>query len=171
MPDVRPPQLVRDVVHDIVAEVAPDELVLFAALENTDDEAVVRRLTRGRRSREPLGFGLAEAAALVLPVVWIALDEVVRTAVAAGSARASRRWWTRARSRLRRRPTSPQVLPTLSREQLTAVRDRVNELAAQAGIAEKDAAILADLVVARLVLMPADVPAAADQALGTPIEE
>ncbi|MFG1953474.1 hypothetical protein [Micromonospora sp. NPDC048830] len=153
----RTPRLVRDAVRDVVAEVAPDELVLADALRRFDDDTALRRLTRARQSRDMLGFGLGEAAVLVTPLVWIAVDEVVRAAVGAGITRVGTgaRTWLRARLR---RPQPPRAMPALTGEQLRAVRDRVGELAVAAGLAPAEAATLADRVVARLALAVDDGP-------------
>jgi hypothetical protein len=59
---------VRDLVHDVVRQCAPEELPILNGLADYDDAVVVRRLRRGRR-REPLGFGPDEVSALVTPVV------------------------------------------------------------------------------------------------------
>ncbi|MFD5121196.1 hypothetical protein [Streptomyces sp. NPDC058385] len=63
----------RDVVRDVVVQVAPDEIVLVEGLLLLDDASAVRRLS-GRGRQEPLGFGLAEAAALVTPVVRLVVN-------------------------------------------------------------------------------------------------
>ncbi|MGK5740186.1 hypothetical protein [Micromonospora sp. URMC 103] len=152
------PRLVRDAVRDVVGEVAPDELVLVDALRRHDDDTAVRRLSRARRSRDLLGFGLGEATVLVTALVWIALDEVVRTAVGAGMAKAGTglRGWLRARLG---RPAPPRPMPALTAEQLRAVQDRVRELGVAADLTPEAAALLADRVVARLALATADEPA------------
>ncbi|WP_432932771.1 hypothetical protein ACQPZZ_15860 [Microbispora sp. CA-135349] len=67
-----------DVVRDVVAEIAPEELVLVDGLAGLDPDAVIRRLGRRGGRREPLGFGLGEVAALVTPVVWLVVEEGAR---------------------------------------------------------------------------------------------
>ncbi|MDG4757470.1 hypothetical protein [Micromonospora sp. WMMD710] len=138
-------------MRDVVAELAPDELVLVDALHRFDDDTVVRRLTRRRPGREPLGFGLAETAALVTPLVWIALDETVRLSVGAGASRAGSGVGGWLRARLRRK-APPQPMAPLTVRQLQAVRDRVVELGVPAGLTPEEADLLGDRVVARLVL-------------------
>src|SRR5437879_4790292 len=64
---------VRDVVREVVAEIAPTELALVDGLAQFDDATAVRRLRPRGGRREPLGFGLGEILALVTPVVWLAL--------------------------------------------------------------------------------------------------
>ncbi|CAM5691076.1 MULTISPECIES: hypothetical protein [Streptomyces] len=142
---------VRDVVRDVVAEVAPEELPLVAGVAGFDDATVVRRLGGRSRRGDTLGFGLGEVAALVTPVVWLALhqaaQQLVGTAVDSGV--------DRARSALRklfRRPVEAVTVPPLSREQLALVRESVLRTAAQRGLEEERASMIADAVVTRLVL-------------------
>ncbi|RKR87434.1 hypothetical protein BDK92_1710 [Micromonospora pisi] len=156
-PGENAPQLIRDLVRNVVAEMAPDELVLVDALRRLDDDTVLRRLTRARRTREPLGFGLSETAVLVAALVWIALDEVVRRSVGAGMTRAHSSFGGWLRSRLGR-AAPPRSTPALTSEQLRAVRDRVRELAVTTGLTPEEATLLADRVVARLALTTEDDP-------------
>lgn len=142
---------VSDVVRDVVAEAAPEELLLVEGLSRFDDETIVRRLTHRSRPREPLGFGLEEIAQLVHPVVWIAVVEAVRRIVDSAVAGVAKGPWARLRRRLRRRP-APLTVPPLTREQIVEVRQRVLELAAQNGMERERAVKLADLLVARLPL-------------------
>ncbi|MEV1328570.1 hypothetical protein AB0J20_03205 [Micromonospora costi] len=150
-----PPRLVRDAVRDVVADVAPAELVLVDALRSFDDDTALRRLARARGSRDLLGFGLGEVTILVTSLVWVALDEAVRSAVGAGVARAGTgmRTWLRARLG---RPAPPRSMPALTGDQLRAVRDRVRELAVAADLTPDAAAVLADRVVARLATSTGD---------------
>ncbi|MGW2462399.1 hypothetical protein ACWC2M_25770 [Streptomyces sp. NPDC001761] len=143
----------RNVVRDIVAELAPHELIVLDALLLVDDDTALRRLASGRH-RDPLGFGLGEAATLLTPVVWMALDEAARQVVSTTVASAGRRAgpWLR---RIRRRPAEPaqsRPLPPLTPEQLEAVRSRVARLAVESGLEREAAGALAERVVARLVL-------------------
>ncbi|WP_330342262.1 hypothetical protein [Streptomyces sp. NBC_00557] len=142
--------LVRDVVREIVSELAPHELLVLDGLLVVDDDTALRRLS-SRGEREPLGFGVGEATALVTPVVWMALDEAARQVVSATVAAAGRRSreWLR---RIGRRPAAPRVLPPLAPEQLEAVRLRVAQLAVESGLDAGAAEVLAERVVARLVL-------------------
>lgn len=146
---------VRDVVHEVVAEVAPEELPLVTALARFDDATVVRRLGRTGGRREPLGFGLGEVVTMVAPVVWLVLDEAGRRMADAVVDAAA----TRSRSVLRkvlRRPSAPVVLPALSPEQLAEVRRRVVETALARGLTARRAETIADAVVARLALAEAE---------------
>ncbi|MFE5595070.1 hypothetical protein [Streptomyces sp. NPDC056549] len=172
---------VRTVIGDVVAELAPEEMPVLAALDHLDDPTVLRML-RGRRRTEALGFGLAEVAAVVTPIVWLAVDEACRAAVA-GTVESARGRFTRGARRLLRRQPAPDapaveagtedgaatgadadtrtepgtgagqaVVPTLTREQLEVVHRRVLADAGAVGLPTADATVLADRVVARLVL-------------------
>lgn len=161
---------VRDVVRDVVVQVAPDEVVLLEGLLVLDDASVVRRLS-GRGKQEPLGFGLAEAAALATPVVWLVLNQVASTlagAAAQGAIRQSGRWL----KRVVRRPLPPAVLPPLGRDQLAEIHRHVLDAAVQRCAAVERAQELADAVVAALVLAepdpsPPDAPEEDDPTVGT----
>lgn len=147
-------------VRDVVAEVAAEEMPLVVGLARFDDATVIRRLG-DRRRREPLGFGLGEVAALVTPVVWLAVNQTAQQITAAAVDNAI----GRARSRLRvlfRRPAETVTVPPLTREQLADVRNVVLEMAAQRGLEEERATVIADAVVARLVLAEREDPGPAD---------
>ncbi|MEV8322255.1 hypothetical protein [Kitasatospora sp. NPDC056731] len=141
---------VRDVVRDVVAEAAAEELPLVAWLTRFDDASAVRRLA-GRSRSEPLGFGLGEVAALVTPVVWLALDQVgqrIADAAVDGAAKGLRAGLRK----VFRKGAVPVTIPPLTREQLVEVRQSVLDSAAQRGLAEQRASAIADAVVARLAL-------------------
>jgi hypothetical protein len=142
---------VRDVVRDVVAEVASDELVVVQGLTRFDDDAVVRRLARSTRRREPLGFGAGEIAALVTPIVWLIVDEAAKQAVGSAVGGAAKGAKALLRRILRRR-VAPVTVPALTPEQLGQVRQRVLETAKQRGFEQERATAIADAVVARLAL-------------------
>jgi hypothetical protein len=144
---------VSDVVRDVVADAAPEELPLVEGLSRLDDETVVRRLTRWSRPREPLGFGLDEVAVLVAPVVWIVVDEAVRRIVDSAVAGVTKGPWRRLRRLLRRRGAQLTV-PSLTEEQIVEVQQRVLELAVQKGLERERAVKLADLLGVRLAQQP-----------------
>lgn len=140
-----------DVVRDVVAEVAPDELPLVEGLDRLDADRAVQRLARRSRPREPLGFGFGEIAELVTPVVWIAVDETVRRAVDGTTVGMPARV-RRVLRRVLRRTAPARTVPPLTREQLTEVRQAVLDLGVRNGLRSERAAALADRVVARLAL-------------------
>ncbi|MFE4368385.1 hypothetical protein ACFRMN_09080 [Streptomyces sp. NPDC056835] len=105
---------------------------------------------QGRRG-EPLGFGFAEAAALVTPVVWLVLDQVARRGLDVATEGLMERWSRRVRGILRRGAGEPPVeLPTLGRAELALVRERILERAVERGMDRAEAEALADGVIARL---------------------
>jgi hypothetical protein len=148
-PGARTQDRVGDVVRDVVADAAPEELPLVEGLSRFDDETVVRRLTRRSRPREPLGFGLDEVAVLVTPVVWIVVEEAARRVVDSAVTGAAKGLRARLRRLLGRRAT-PLTVPQLTREQIVEVQQRVLELAGQNGLEQERAAMLANLLGARL---------------------
>ena len=154
-PGARTDARVADVVRDVVANAAPEELPLVEALSRFDDETVLRRLTRRSRPREPLGFGLEEIAGLATAVVWIAVGEAVRRIVDSAVSGATKGLNVRLRRLLRRllrRRAAPVIVPLLTREQIAEVQQRVLELAAPNGLEQQQAARLANLLGDRLSL-------------------
>ncbi|MGK4578980.1 hypothetical protein [Kitasatospora sp. HPMI-4] len=143
-----------EVVRDVVAEVAPEELPLVAALAALDEAAALRRLARPSTRQDPLGFGLGEVAALVTPVVWLAVNEAARQLGGEAASGAAKGAKAVARRLLHRREET--VIPALTREQLVQVRQLVLETAAQRGLGEQRASAIADAVVARLALTAPD---------------
>ncbi|MEV6040775.1 hypothetical protein AB0L65_57385 [Nonomuraea sp. NPDC052116] len=141
----------RDVVRDVVAEIAPQELLLVDGLARLDDDAVIQRLGRRGSRREPLGFGLGEIAALVTPVVWLMVDEAARRVgnVAVDGAAARTRAVLR---KIFRRSAAAVFVPDLTREELAEVHQRVVETAVEHGLGDSRARLIADAVVGRLAL-------------------
>ncbi|MFB7763320.1 hypothetical protein [Streptomyces xiamenensis] len=143
---------VRDVVRDVVTEVAPEELPLLAGLAGLDDATAVQRLGGELRRPEPLGFGLGEVAALVTPVVWLAVDQAAQQIVGTWVQNRVARTGNALRRVFRRSAPPPVVIPALTREQLALVRRSVLTMAEQRGLEPERAAVIADAVVTRLVL-------------------
>jgi hypothetical protein len=152
------PALVRDVVRAVVTEVSPDELPLVEGLSGFDDAVVVRRLSRRGRRRETLGFGMAEIAGLVTPVVWLVLDEMAHRIgeKAADGALHGLKVLVR---KVFRRGSGPVEIPPLSREQLDEVHRLILESTGRQGLPEGQAAAVADAVLRELVLSGAAEPA------------
>ncbi len=148
---------VRDLVHSVVEDLAPDELPLVEGLFRFNDAKVVLRLSGRSRVREPLGFGMGEIAVLVTPVVWLALNQAAqRIADKAMDGATSRT--TPVLRRIFRRRAAPVTIPPLTREQLGDVRRLVLAAAKQQGVSDKRADQIADAVVARLVLAEPGTP-------------
>lgn len=142
---------VRDLVREVVAEHAAHELPLVDSLRRRDDDEVVRTLSRRGQRREPLGFGYAEVAALVTPVVWLVLDQAARRAVDTATESMLTRGRSGVRRLLRRAPAPPErELVALDPAELALVRTHILERAAERGIERQEAEALADGVVAKL---------------------
>ncbi|MFE4612157.1 hypothetical protein ACWGCP_08725 [Streptomyces niveus] len=150
---------VRDLVRDVVTELAPEELPLVAGLSVFDDAGAVRRLGGRDRRRETLGFGLGEAAALVTPVVWLAVDQAAQRMLGTWMENGITRTGTALRRLLGRPVSEPVVIPPLTREQLALVRESVLTTAARRGLEAERATAIADAVVTRLVLVETETEA------------
>ncbi|MGC0318179.1 hypothetical protein [Kitasatospora acidiphila] len=115
------------------------------------DAEVLARLRRRRQGRDPLGFGIAEVAPLVAPLLWLTLDgarKKLADALVDGAARGSASLWRR----LLQRKSKPDVIPALTREQQAMVKQMVLDAAAEAGLSTQKAKRIADGVVAGLAL-------------------
>jgi hypothetical protein len=140
---------IRDVVRDVVAEVAPDELPVVAGLAELDEAVALRRMVRRKTRQDPLGFGLDQTVALVTPAVWLAVSEAARQL--GGDAGGGIAAWVKAAVRkVLRRRAAPAVVPPLTREQAVAVRELVREMAEQRGLSKQRAIVIADAVATRL---------------------
>lgn len=142
--------LLRDVVRDVVAQTAPDELVLVDGLAKFDDAVVTRRLRRQRGS-EPLGFGLGEITALVTPAVWLALTEAGKrmgTLTADGAANGLKGLLRK----VFRRKSGPVRVPIPTSDQQRVIHQLVRESCQERGIEESTAIDVANAVLARLSL-------------------
>lgn len=141
---------VRAVFRAVVAEVAPDELVLVAAMARLTPSGPVEFASRPGR-QAPLGFGVTEVAVLVAPVVWMALEGAAQRFGEWGADRTTRGLggWAQ---KLRRRPSGGMTIPPLTVEQLNEVRRHVLESAAGRGLDEAGAIAIADALISRLAL-------------------
>ncbi|PXX61122.1 hypothetical protein DFR70_109314 [Nocardia tenerifensis] len=151
--------LVGDLVREVIADVAPDELALVDRLRQLDNGDAVRLLQRRRRGGDLLGFGLDEVVVLASPIVWVAVDEAVKrftdTAITGGG--------KAVRQRLRRllgRGEGAPIVPEFTREQIADVHTQVADAAMRAGMDADRARIIADKVGIRLALRGSGVDAA-----------
>ncbi|MFD7598747.1 hypothetical protein ACFV6D_37705 [Kitasatospora sp. NPDC059812] len=150
---------VRDLVRDVVAVCAPEEAVMVDGLLRRSDAEVLARLRRRRGDRDPLGFGLAEIAPLVAPLLWLTLDrarEKLAENLVEVASRGSSALWRRVRWRVRRRRSAPEVIPPLTRDQQRLVHRMVLEAAGEAGLSPDLGRRIADGVVAGLALADPD---------------
>lgn len=148
------PGALRDaIIASTIATVAPEETPLVEALYGLDDETALKRLTTRPGRGEPLGFGVGAAGVLLMPALWIAVDEVVRRVVDAGTDRAgkSKLWHRKALSR--RRNPEPTRVPSITPEQLKTIEQCVRDAAQQAHLSSDRSERIADGVVRRLALM------------------
>jgi hypothetical protein len=122
------PDLVRDVVHDLVAEFAPDEMPILDAMADSSDAEALSRLRRHSRRREPLGFGIGDLLPVLTPILWIALTAALET-VAGDTTRVLLRKAFR-----KLKPKEP--VPALTSEELDEVCDKVRAALVQKGVDE-----------------------------------
>ncbi|MER5438187.1 hypothetical protein [Streptomyces sp. NPDC002790] len=157
---------VRDVVRDVVAEVAPDEVLLLDRLARLDEGSVTRLFERrvqdmdtdphlepdrgphADRHTDPLECGHVDVTAPVTPIVWLALDEAARRT----TCRTDKRRTPLLHHLLRRRPQPPPAIHPLTAAQLDAVRHLVRDHVRSARLGEDAATALADAVASRLAL-------------------
>ncbi|MFD7295256.1 hypothetical protein ACFV9W_18400 [Streptomyces sp. NPDC059897] len=138
---------VRDVVRDVVAEVAPDEVLLLDRLANLDEGRVTRLFARSVEDSEPIECGHVDVTAPVTPVLWLALDEAARGTTCKAARRKPLVYHL-----FRRPPQPPPELRCRTAAQLDAVRHLVHAHAHAARLGEDAAQALADSVAARLAL-------------------
>lgn len=142
---------VGDVVRDVIAEVAPDELPLVDRLRQLGDKRAERLLARRTSGRDLLGFGIDEIVVLASPIVWFVLNEAAARLTedaVASSGLAVRRWLRRRFGRHR----AAAALPPFAPEQVAQVRAQVLETARRSGMDAERAELLADSVAGRLML-------------------
>ncbi|MFB7168097.1 MULTISPECIES: hypothetical protein [Streptomyces] len=148
----------RDVVEDAVdfavshGFAPPEERrLLDALLRDPNDARVVRRLSRRRRHGEPLGFGAAEVAGVLGPLLMVAVTGSVTTVTTSvtGSLYARLTAWLR---RVPRHPRGVDQIPDLSRDQLRSVHDLIVEQLVRSEIPEATAHAVAERISGSLAL-------------------
>lgn len=147
-------EVVQDGVEFAIIEhyVTADERRILQALhQEPDDRRVLRRLRRRRTRGEPLGFGTGEIVGVLAAVLWLAVDEGVRSATGQAVQSLSDRLRALLR-RVLRRPDPQPELPALTQEQLNAVAQVVVEQVTEAGLSAEQARRLAERIAGRLVL-------------------
>ncbi|WP_425841012.1 hypothetical protein [Streptomyces fractus] len=170
---------VRDVVRDVVAEVAPDEVLLLDQLTRLDEGRVTRLFQRRVRDTQPhaerptkppmappIGPPMepyrgphTEPHTEPLECGYVDVTAPVTPVVWLALDEAARRTTRRSRDRtplarrlFRRRPQPPPAIRSLTATQLDAVRHLVRAHARSARLGEDAATALADAVASRLAL-------------------
>lgn len=162
MPDSGYNQLVTNLSHDIVAQIAPEELPLFPAIS----EAYVKepeKTLKGQISKdEDLGFGVAEAAVLLTPVVLDVMKSVVMFLGAEIAKRVKEESSSLIGDYIKSMfkkyvpaNTSGKQVPGLTTEQLAQVRLLALEKARQLSLTEDQAVLLSDSIIGSLAVTPA----------------
>lgn len=154
------PRTLHDVVHQVVAEVAPEELEVLPLLER---EWSAGRLP-GRRRRwagGSVGFGLDPVLVgqALLTVLGGALSEAIGSATVTGV----RGWRRRRRSR---KPLPPDRIPVpqLTSVQAQAIRDGILTHLTTAGLSRRRADLVADAALGVLLRQLLDAPVPSDGA-------
>jgi len=144
--DVQP---VTRLARAVVTQIAPGELPLFEAMSRAYAADSSRARTR-RGGDEALGFGFADAAMLVTPVVLIAVDHIaIYLAEELGKSlthQAAEAITERISRLFRREPSTPP----LTHAQISRIRDIAIEAARAAALTEPRATILAETLVSQL---------------------
>jgi hypothetical protein len=141
---------VRVVVRMVVAKVAPAELPLIDGLAAFDDAAVLLRLKRRRRRRDPLGFGLNEIETLVTLVVWKSVDQIIHR-IATAAADESAKGMKALLRRIFRRKRPAATVPALTEAQRDQVRELTRTVAVERGLEPERAEEIADAVAETLI--------------------
>jgi hypothetical protein len=128
---------VADVMRDIVAEVAPEELPVADGLPRLGDVGAVRRLARRRRRREPPGLGLGEVVPGLPPAGRCGPTgrSPRDSSSSSASGRASSRWSTGTSAK------TPRYWPSASSPGPSCARAAPGDRAGQGAAGEDPAAL------------------------------
>jgi hypothetical protein len=151
-------QLIRDLSRDMVVMTAPEELPLFQGI-STAYASNPKQTLQGQKPRdEDLGFGLAEAAILLTPVVLDTMKDVVlfladeiAKSVKDESAEVVSSGVKKLFKKYALADSSASQTPALTHGQLSQVRQIVLEKARLLALPEEQAGLLADSIVGSLV--------------------
>jgi len=151
MNDIDQDQLITQVAHDVVAQMAPQELSLFPTISEAYFKNP-RKMREGQAGKEEmLGFGM-EAVSVVLmsPIVLTIVDDVIQ-ALAQGVTESGIVRKLLQKLHLVKRETEKISMP-LSPEQMRQVHQLTIVKARQFKLSESQAQLLADSLVGRLAL-------------------
>ena len=155
------PQLVSEIAHGIIEDVAPDELAMFN-MANRAYLANPSRLDAGGDADEMLGFGGGEVE-LLTPVIFSVTSGVVAFLITTIMNAAKVESETVVKQQVRQlfkrfTPATATLAPAaaapmaLTREQLVAVRRVAFDIASESGLPANQAALLADSTVGQLAI-------------------
>ncbi len=158
-------QLVIEVARVMVRRAAPGETPMFGPLSRAYMADRERALASGDRGSGLLGFGPAEAVAMVTPILLEASSEVVAGLVADGLLNATKATARRVRKLFGAGQVSSEDadqevtdddgeadVPPLALEQWVRIRRIVRDTAMRCGMPEGQAGLLADAVMGQALL-------------------
>ena len=156
MEDRTTEQFVSEFAKDVIGELAPQEKALFKPISEAFFKDPEKVLAAQQGKDELLGFGAAEAATLITPIVLAVSTEVVqflfqeaRKAVQSESIslinETVKSWFSRLQSKEEKK-TPPPLTP----EQLEEVRKIAIKKARQLKLSENNTKLLADAIVGGL---------------------
>lgn len=148
---------IRDIVRDVVAEVAADELPIVDGLSMLDHQHAVRQMRKRPRKHEQLGFGLGEVAVLVTPILWLALNEAAKQIVAE-TVKTTGSGFKAAARRIFGKAAGPAKLPAMNEKQREALRQEVITSALEKGLSKARAYGIADALISRIATGRAGAP-------------
>lgn len=149
-------QLVTDVAREWLAEVAPQERALFRSISEAYFQNPDKVISEQAGKDELLGFGAAEAATLITPILLAMSSEVLKYLFAEAQKAMQnestnlinekvKSWFNKFRQKEDKK--SP---PPLTSEQLEQVRKIAVKKAQQLKLSEKNSKLLADAIVGSL---------------------
>lgn len=154
---------IRDIIREVVAEVAPDELPIVDGLAMIDHAHAVRQMRKRPRKQEHLGFGLGEVAVLVTPILWLALNEAAKQIVG-DTVKMTGNRLKAATIRIFGKAAGPATLPAMNEKQREALRQEVITSALEKGLPRERAYELADALISRIATGRAGEPPSIESA-------
>jgi len=149
--------LISDVARDVLSEVAPREVPIFAAVSRAYFADPASALRQSRAKDDVLGFGMETAAALFTPAVLFVLSEpfeyLTRIAAKATADGLAKEIPELVKSMFRKLQSSQPAAPSLlTREDLAMIHRNILASAKKLHLPAEKAHSLANAVTAQLVL-------------------
>jgi hypothetical protein len=147
-------EVIRDVARDIITQIAPNELRIFAGLSEdyfTNPREVLKNL---KSEDKVLGFGTDSATALLTPIVYAALSEVFQVLINVAKTAVEDGLGSKISDVIKsmfRRFDSSQPSP-LSLDQIALVREKVSRVLRAAKLPDDRADLIVNAVVGQLVI-------------------